>query len=445
MSGANTVVLEDDVASSPYTVIDVLEGWDLCEPNPDLAKYSMSDIRRITRAIESLYSEIPDTEPGIAHLGATRSLRYAEGRDEVESIALHLLLNDKVWLPDPLFSMLSNRSYSVWRQLPESGSASFRNKKPIATKWTGLWEVQTSARPGYIRKYLPQILCRIFQLRELVGSGAVCFYPWELLIQDKMKLIRSATLEAADEPLLQKITQQYKQIQYNLGVRLGPMNLEAAKDIPEWNLKKGDPFWWVDKTPILTTAIINTIISNELCAVFIPDLPGDRVVYDYLQTGGELSPNVHKIKENIALPSFSRACWPDIVAIRKDSLVFNELRKIVSEMPTLQGDDSIKSIQDRLERSVDQIKKDTAAWRITKGFAASVSLALVTAAGTSLIGDKSAAAAAAAGVVTGSVSSLPAIFSGVVSRRRKKKAADLLLSISERMDTLNGNAGELAD
>lgn len=269
-------------------------------------------------------------------------------------------------------------------------------------------------------------------MRPLIESGAVRLFPWELLIKKNTRHLREGVEKLQLQPeLLEKVSTTFSQSQYNLGIKVGAIGIKMQSD-PSGILPPGAELWLVDKIPILFYGLLNTIYAEQLGANYTPDLPGDRVIHDYIQSGGELSPTTREIN-TIQLPMFSEALWPDIVAIRKDSELVNILREIINDAANIQEEKSIASISQRLEEAALKIKEDTSIAKLVQGKTIEYSIAGFGGFLSAAITGASSSTAAEAGFATAAGSLLWSLYTGTKGQNQARSRLKLILNINQRL------------
>lgn len=349
-------------------IYDVLESWDLTKNDIDVGKYSKSNLRKISDEIEQCYMGTNLNHVlGRVHVGITDSIRYMETNVNISNLAIPLLCFQQVWLPDPIFSFFSLSSLDVWERMPDSGSKYFSNSPSISANWKNYWSTPKEDRLDYLKKNLPPILKRLQDIRGLIEGKAIYLYPWELLVKSNLKNMKEAVTSLRSHNIFKEISTRYTQDKYNLGPRLGSVGIKLQKDHPQTGLKAGTNLWIGDKTPILVTGLLNTMLTEVFGATFIASLQGDRVIHDFIRSGGFSEPSVVGVADSIKLPKFSNALWDDIIAIRRDSETLAILREIVKDASQVDEERALNSIRERLEDIIVKINEDKSLWNVVKG------------------------------------------------------------------------------
>lgn len=152
-------------------------------------------------------------------------------------------------------------------------------------------------------------------------------------MEPEVALIRKSVVDLQKKPeVIKEIAQRFNQDQYSAGVRLSPIGLEVGEDSPAHGLRKGDPMWFGDKAQILVMGLIHSIVASKYSSSLFDTLPGDRLVYDYVRTGGILKPNTEQIVGSIQVPNLSGGLWDEIIAIKNDSELLSQLKDTIAEI-----------------------------------------------------------------------------------------------------------------
>jgi hypothetical protein len=349
-------------------IYDILNSWDLTKTEIDLNIYNKADFKKISDEIESNYFNFsPNQVLGRVHMGITESINYMETDTKLSRLAIPLLCFKQVWLPDPFYSFFSIDSLNVWEKMPDSGSRYFSRTPTIHTKWSNYWGTSKDERIDYLKKRLPVIISKLHSVRQLVEEDAICLYPWELIVNNKFKKMKETVNTLRNHEIFEQISTQLSQDKYNLGPRLGGMGIQLTNDHTFTGLKAGTKLWLGDKTPVLVCGIINTMLTEIFGASFIASLDGDRLIHDFIRSGGFINPNIVSVAESINLPKFSEAMWEDIIAIRKSSETLAIFREIVKDASQVNEEYALDSIKERLEDVIVKIKEDKPLWNTVKG------------------------------------------------------------------------------
>jgi hypothetical protein len=344
----------------------VLDSWGLLKEDVNLKIYSNRELLQVGREIESCYSEASKQMLGRAHLGVTRSIRYVEGNELLSSIAVPLLTFNQIWLPDPIYSFFTRQSFEAWKLMPDSGSRFFTKQPSIHTAWTTYWGCSHENRNDYLLKTLPGILNRMKIIRPLVNDKVIFLWPWELLVNNCYKEMKESIQILEKSQIINVITKKYNQNEYNLGPRIGSIGVELSSNDSIHGLKAGTKMWLGDTIPVLVYGLLNTMVSEYFGANFISELPGDRIVHDFIRSGGNIEPPSMELGKHVALPRFTEAIWDDIIAIRKDSESLSLLRNIISDASNLDEEFSMESIKDRISDVINKINCEKSIWKVVK-------------------------------------------------------------------------------
>lgn len=181
--------------------------------------------------------------------------------------------------------------------------------------------------------------------------------------------------------------------------------------------------WFVDKTPVAVAGVLNLMFSTELGAHLLPDLAGDRDVFDFIRSGGQPVP-----------PEFRVARLDDLLAIRRDSEALAVVRQIVQDASFVQEERALESLSHRLDEAAARIREDKSIWNVAKGAGSEFSLAIL--GGGALAGPiqgmplKIAALATAIG---GAGALLSKLYSGIRERAAADRRAELLIRIRDKI------------
>ncbi len=422
-----------ETVNGAQTIYDVLDAWELASESADLGAKYMKDWREISTAVGQLYPHLPAQRLGSYHLGVNRTVRVSEGLLPVSDIGIQLLVCDSLVLSDPVYSYLVRDAYDSWCHLPEHGQNPITDQPFISVNWNNLWSIPAPERKGYLRQKLPTALQRLRELRELFDIGAIRYYPWELVLREHTEDIQQSCRTLLGSQLV-KTSTAFPQQEYNLGVRLGPIGVQLKHGDPARGLPPGTQLWCVEKSPILYLGILNTVLSRDLGAIFVPNMNGDRVVFDFIRSGGELSPEKAEVVKSFDLPDFSKAIWPDIIAIRKDSEILTVFRNLVAEASVVENHSSLNSIRERLEESSARIKEDTALLKVVGGATVKFSLAAVGGfIGGVCLGVEPSFASIATAAVGGVGGFLWDLYNEAKGASGSRKKSDLILSVADRL------------
>ncbi|MDI1482011.1 hypothetical protein [Polyangium sp. y55x31] len=348
---------------------EILDHWGLLSDDFRPGRYSMKDWKRMAEALERSYTSPIEQVLSSVHLGLSQGTRVAEGHEPPQDIAAPVVMFERVCLPDPVFSFFSRTAAKAWELLPESGSVHLIGKRSIHTAPSSFWTVPTTGRRTLVDKTLPQMLRQLKELRPLVEVGAIALVPWEPILLRDANALHEATQKLARSQYATELTQRYNQIEYNYGVRVGAIGIEMKDPPPGSNTAPGEPLWWEEKRPMLHLGLLNAAFSKATAASFLPDRPGDRAVYDFARSGGRVTQPTQPIAEHLTIPAFSKALWPDIVALRKNSVALAELRAIIRDASAIDDETSIPVLRNRLDEAAARLKEDASLWKAVKSTA----------------------------------------------------------------------------
>lgn len=416
-------------------IFQLLDIWGLLEPNINLNKYSKKDIIAISEEINGLYDDIHFHSLGRAHIGVTDSIRYVEGNSNISSLAIQLLLFNQIWLPDPVFSFLSLEADLGWGIMPDSGSKYFTQLPNAHVQWNSYWNTSLDQRKDRLLRVLPMRLERLRRLRPLYEDGIIAIYPWERLANKYQKQMHSTVKEILKHEIVNTISTKFLQDQYNLGARLGNLGIKLNGDLPKYGLKSGAPMWIGDKTPVIALGVLNTLITETLGASFIAEKPGDRLIHDFIRSGGYIEPPAVGIVNSILMPRLSEAVWEDIVYIRKDSESLKLLRTIVNEAQNIEEIKGLESIKDKISNVQENIKKENSIWKLVGGNTTEVMIGGIGGFLSSLASGTPADQSALGAGVGAGLTFIWQLFKsfGDINYQDKKKRIELLTRINNRL------------
>ena len=329
-------------------VYDLIDKWGLDKDNFSFKKFTRSQISLMANELTSIYSGQVESSLGRKHLSLHESISTIEGSKPLSNLALPLLFSKQIWLPDPLYSALSLNTKSVWNRLPESGAMNFNGNPSAYTNWDNYWSIKSADRISYLDSTIPNLVNQLLKIKPLVRSGFVCLFPWENIINDSIKNIKDSIHALQEKTEVLKIVRhKYIQQEYSIGARLGPIGISVGANPPD-GLKKGDALWLGDPSDVLYGGMLNTMLTSSLSADFINSLKGDRLVHDFIRSGGEYNPVVEN-KSNILLPNLNSAVWEDIVAIKQDSELVHILTNLIEDSKNINSNDACRAMKDELK------------------------------------------------------------------------------------------------
>jgi len=421
------------VGDRSLDIYDLIEKWGLDKENHTFKRFTRSEISLIANEIMGLYNSLPKSL-GRKHLSIYDSVNVSEANAPVASLAIPLLFSKQIWLPDPLYSVLSPNTKSVWSRLPESGPLIIMGEPGPYTPWDNYWTTRTSERVSYLDSVVPMLVKRLIELKPLVKSGYIVLYPWEIMVGENLNDIKKTVIELSNETdLLDKVRRKYKQKEYSIGARLGPIGIEVGKNPPK-GLKAGDSMWFGDASSVLYGGMLNTLLTSSLSADFINTLKGDRLVHDFIRSGGEYNPVLENAAQ-ISLPNLSNALWGEIVAVKKDSELIDKLSSALDGARNLTGSDAELLIRDELKLLESQFQKDLSIRKLVSSPVAELSVATMAGfTGGLFSGGNPSVALASSGIA--SVSSFLLKLANAhqsPERLASKRRKDIICSISSAM------------
>lgn len=258
-----------------YTVIDK---WNL--NNLDINILSDTELDKLINDIENAYNNAGMPTKNGMHLSITDSVHIMETPEcDIRNITYPLLFSSQIWLPDPIYSAVAKLSSELWKKLPESGSKDITI--PIMIKpWWNLYDKQATERKQILQEVISRFLPRLLQIRELVDHNFIYIYPWELMLKNNFPIYgKSITDLEGKEELIFKLTTQYKQSDYSLGIRLPSFSIQGFINNQLQNL------YFKDQGQILLLGLINANITNYLKSDLYEIKKGDRLIHDYIRNG----------------------------------------------------------------------------------------------------------------------------------------------------------------
>ncbi len=420
--------------NSPNT-FQILQAWDLLEEDPKLGRLSLKDWRSISHALDNYYSDENKIQAslGSVHLGVTQGITICEGRLPPTELASQLVLFETVWLPDPLYAFLAETARQGWSYLPETGS-DYLSHHGIRPHWKHLWDVSPEQRRAAIRRYLPGMLATYRKLKPFADEGIIRLFPWEKLIIRYREDMRKAIIELKKHPVVEVLKTSFPSEKYSLSPLVFGIGMQAA-DPPPPGMKIGEPVWLTDSSPVLMMGILNNLFSFHTGSTFMPALPGDRVLYDFIASGGQLRPGRQSVGSPIPLPQLSNVMWPDLISIRKDAEVLAIFREIINQAAGAEGM-NLPEIEERLREAAEKLRKDTTLTKITGGSLVYVMINMFVAVGAvGLMGGNDVHAkqffAGLGAFVSEFLKRLYAGYAGDYKAKRNRR--ELLISIADRL------------
>ena len=417
-------------------IYDVIRKWDLAKSHLDLRKYTRGQIAILAADIQSCYSTPCAHTLGRHHQSLHTATSIVEAVRPVESLAVPLLFSKQIVLPDPLYSLMSREASSTWRKLPEGGNTSFTGTPGIQPEWDTYWTCRIEERINYLNKKIPHLVARLLHMEQLVIRGDILLQPWEKIVNPEIPKLKSTISELKkNQEVIREITQRYPQSQYHLGVRIGAIGITVAQETHSAGLKKGDSMWFGDKTEVLLTGLIHALVAKRLASNFVETLPGDRVVYDYVRSGGCLRPDQQTLINSISIPDLSGALWEDIVAIRKDSELSSRLQEILSELSLLDSDTQTDTLKNELSELGARLTEDTSLRKYVKFPAFQMSVGAVVGTASNIVTGAALPIAFGAGVLGAAGMFLYELAAGYYSKPSvdTRQRRDLVIRLNQRI------------
>lgn len=418
------------------TIYDVISKWELDKVPLNLNRHSRSSINLLTEDVESCYTSLLKPHLGRIHQSLHTATTVAEATAPAESLVLPLIFSKQIVLPDPLYSILSRKANSTWSRLPESGNNSFSDSPAIYSQWKTYWSTKNEDRIQYLNERLPILVERLLKIRELVDRGFIVLQPWEPIVDPEIPNLKKTIVELKkNASVLKEITERFNQDKYHLGARIGAIGVVAGSDHPPTGLKKGTPMWVGDKTEILLMGLFHSLLSQRLSSNFIETLPGDRVVFDFVRSGGIPNPEQKALVPRINIPNLSSSLWEEIVAIRKDSELIGKFQDLFCELsfvePTNQTD---LLVQEMLEIE-HKLREDSSLKKFVKLPFAEMSVGTVVGMASNAVTGSALPVALAAGAMSAAGMFLFELATDYMSKEsaEKRKRRDLVVRINEEL------------
>lgn len=403
------------------THLDVLDAWDLLSLSPPTQKLTIGEWEKIGEALHTAHSEPPEATPGTVTFGLNESAGFADGRQPLEKLINHALMADAVWLPDPVYSVLSSAAANAHMRFGNPPPFTLGGTLVYVTGSQCMWTKPTAERLGEVRKHLPAMLARLREMRPLLEAGAVRLAPWEVPASSFEQEILDSAIEFVGNPTTREIAERHRQDQYTLGVYCGGFGATA---------EDGSPVWIDQKLPVATYGMLNAAYASSTGAAFMPKHEGDRDVFDFIMMGQAASAR-HELPLHVDLPRFSRAVLPDFVNVRRDSESLASLRVLIRDAAKMNGEQIEDALEARLREVAEKIRQDSKLWRLTGAQVVEMTVGF---AGAVIVGGLTSSSLASA--LAGAGPALVALMRAIGSRNRRagRGRAELLLRVAERME-----------
>lgn len=310
--------------------LSICEKWELFDTKKNLEHVPVSFWRALGNETISHYRNFNKFKIGSGLLNLKELEDIITGRVPLSKLGIYIMLFDTVWLPDPFYSYLTKEAKTAWSYLPESGS-DYMGKAGVHIKWEQVWDAIPKDRKAIALRVFKPVIQNLRLLKPLIEMGVIKFFPWEKIISSDPVALKESVLEASKDSGLQKVSTSFNQDEYSLGVRLGPMGISMPRGDPSTGVKPGERLFFVDKRPMVTTALVHFLTSVKLGASHIPHLSGDYAIMEYLLENKYQSSKSMPLTKSLDLPNINKATWEDIVAIREDSEVLTAIRGVLKE------------------------------------------------------------------------------------------------------------------
>jgi hypothetical protein len=260
------------------------------------------------------------------------------------------------------------------------------------------------------------------------------FVPWERLLLQNAAKMKPIAIQLAAKTEIVQLSQRLPQLQYNIGARLGAIGMKATDKWtgdPALIPKPGAELYITNKMPVVLNALLNATVSASLASSFAPRLAGDRLIYDYLISGGFVDAATRKIAVPLVLPDFGAAVLPDLAAIRADSEAMSTFRSVVRDASAAPENEAIDTIRERLAEAAARAREDAS---LLKAVGARTVQFGLTSFGSALAG-YALGGNPAVGVAAGAVGFLASVLQPVFSPERASKVsrAELITRIGRRL------------
>jgi len=180
---------------------------------------------------------------------------------------------------------------------------------------------------------------------------------------------------------------------------------------------------------------VNTLVTSLLKSDMYAKLPGDRLIHDYIRSGGIITPSQNLFKIEKEIPDLKTAVWEDIVAIKKDSELLNKMKDLIIKFSFGDDDHYNQNVKDELIEIAREISDSKDLMKYFKG--PLVKLAIGTLSGSIAsvaLGADSSLAIKTTAIVTGSTF-LYSLISDFFKKENveKRKRKDVILKIVNKI------------
>jgi hypothetical protein len=108
----------------------------------------------------------------------------------------------------------------------------------------------------------------------------------------------------------------------------------------------------------LVYGLLNAVVSENLGCRFEPQLPGDRVIYDFVKSNGRIGVQTIPVERSVILPSFDNAIFADLATIRNDSELLDIFRKLLTQLAHAETEVSLGAIRSEIEVIAARLRED---------------------------------------------------------------------------------------
>lgn len=130
--------------------------WDLLGDPTRFHSLTWKNIKALAEEVEAVPSTVSPTLNG-CHVGLHESILVAEGRAAPASLAFPLLMNETIWLPDPLVSFMSRTAKDRWEQTFEAGGTFYGAAAGARMPCRSLWSYPQDERKEVFRAEIPKL------------------------------------------------------------------------------------------------------------------------------------------------------------------------------------------------------------------------------------------------------------------------------------------------
>lgn len=407
----------------PRDIIELLDAWELLDPETDLRRYSVREWKTIGNAAQRLYVEMPDAKIGSMHLGAANGSDVVFGPRPLSDLTVPLLTSEKVWLPDPFYSLMSREAADVWGLMPETGSDALCAPDG-KTSWQPFWGLTPDRRKAFVQKDVARTLKRLRALTPLVKSGAVGFFSWQRLLANNREHLRHLAPALAALGDFARVTSTYLPSEYS--TKVGPCTRITIDRIGDQRLALAN------KLPAVLMGLLNASISTNFAASFFPATLADRAVYELIRSQSP-NPNELVVVSQFQLPKLSAALWDDVVAIRNSAESLHVIREALSRVAGLREEHAISTVREEVLDGSRKLANDASIWNKVRGQAIDVGIKAIVPVAIACAMPQMATISLAAGIGANAAAFLASLVRTIRSdeRQRAATASEVLVRIRE--------------